>query len=83
MYNQFFYFPPSSTEENRTVYEGIGRLDRIQAFHRDALQQGAVRFRVNDDCLLILREWVRAYITGEISAYVAELRQELIKELYT
>ncbi len=83
MYNQFFYFPPSSAEENPTVYEGIGRLDRIQAFHRDALRQGAVRFRVNDDCTLILREWVRAYLTGEMSTYVAELRQELIKELYT
>ena len=40
MYSQFFYFPPSSIEENPTVYEGIGRLDRIQAFHRDALRIG-------------------------------------------
>lgn len=83
MYNQFFYFPASSSEANPTVYEGIGRLDRIQAFHRDTLRQDPVRFRLNDDCFAILREWVRGYITGEVSTYVAELRQELIKELYT
>jgi len=83
MYNQFFYFPPSSADANATVYEGIGRLDRIQAFHRDTLQQGVVRFCLSDDCRTILREWVRAYLTGEVSTYVAELRQELIKELYT
>ena len=44
---------------------------------------GAVRFRLNDDCRTILREWVRGYLTGEVSAYVADLRQELIRELYT
>lgn len=83
MYSQFFYFPASSTEDNPSVYEGIGRLDRIQAFHRDALQQGAIRYRLSDDCRTILREWVRGYLTGEVSTYVADLRQELIRELYT
>ena len=83
MYNQFFYFPPSSTEENPSIYEGIGRLDRIQAFHRDALASGAIRFCLEDSCRRLLSEWVRGYLTGEISSYVAELRQELIKELYT
>jgi hypothetical protein len=82
MYTQFFYFPASSSESNPTIYEAIGRLDRIQAFHRDTLRAGAIRYALSDDCLWILREWVRAHMTGETSKVLLDLRQELTKELY-
>ncbi|MFQ5793152.1 MAG: hypothetical protein ACE5JI_21995 [Acidobacteriota bacterium] len=83
MYNQFFYFPPSSDEPDAVIYEAIGRLDRIQAFHQDTLRAGATRFRLHPDCLEVFREWARGYLTGTISEYVRDLRTELIKELYT
>lgn len=50
MYNQFFYFPASSQEDNPAVYESIGRLDRIQAFHRDTLAAGIIPLRLHPDC---------------------------------
>jgi len=83
MYNQFFYFPASSTEPNPVVYEAIGRLDRVQAFHADTLAAGAVPLRLHTDCWDVLREWVAGYLTGELSPYLVDLRQELIRELYT
>jgi len=83
MYNQFFYFPSSSSEPNPIVYEAIGRLDRIQVFHADTLAVGAVALRLHADGWDVLREWVAGYITGEASSYLVELRQELIRELYT
>lgn len=83
MYNQFFYFPPSSPEPSPLVYESIGRLDRVQAFHADTLAAGAIPLRLHDDCWEVLREWVAGYITGELSPHLADLRQELIRELYT
>jgi hypothetical protein len=83
MYNQFFYFPPSSSEPNPVGYESIGRLDRVQAFHADTLAAGALPLRLQEDCWAVLREWVAGYITGELSLYMVDLRQELIRELYT
>lgn len=83
MYVQFFYFPASSRETSPVVYEAVGRLDRIQVFHRDTLAMGAIPLRLSDDCLLLLREWVRGYLTGAYSKDLNELRQELTKELYT
>jgi len=38
MYSQYFYFPPSSTEENPTVYEGIGRLWPVEKISERALK---------------------------------------------
>lgn len=83
MYTQFFYFPASSAEDNPVVYEAIGRLDRLQPFHRDTLRAGAIPLRMDGDALMVLREWARGYLTGEISTYLAELRTELVRELYT
>ncbi len=83
MYNRFFYFPPSSKEENPVVYEAIGRLDRLQVFHRDTLAAGAVALRLHDDCLFVLREWIRGYLTGHYSKDMDDLRRELTKDLYT
>ena len=83
MYAQFFHFPPSSDEENAVVYEAIGRLDRLQPFHRDTIRAGVIALRLEDETLALLREWARGYITGELSRDIVELRQELIKELYT
>lgn len=83
MYNQFFYFPASSQEDNPAVYESIGRLDRIQAFHRDTLAAGVTPIRLHPDCWEVLREWVAGYLTGEVSQDLLDLRQELIRELYT
>ncbi len=83
MYNQFFYFPPYPPEgENPIVYEAVGRLDRLQTFHRDTLAADPLRYALHDDCLHVLREWVRGYLTGEIDGHIAELRTELIGELY-
>lgn len=83
MYTQFFYFPASSQEPSPQVYEGIGRLDRLQVFHQDTLRAGAIAMRLEPaTCLWIVREWVRAYLTGEVSKDMAELRQELTRELY-
>jgi hypothetical protein len=31
----------------------------------------------------VLREWVAGYLTGELSPYLVELRQELVREFYT
>jgi len=83
MYNQFFYFPPSSKENDPAMYEAIGRLDRLQVFHRDTLAAGAVALRLHEDCLFVLREWVRGYLTGHYSKDTDDLRKELTKELYT
>jgi hypothetical protein len=83
MYNQFFYFPVSSTEPNPAVYEAIGRLDRVQAFHADTLAVRAVPLRLHQDCWDVLREWVAGYITGEVSPDLLDIRSELIRELYT
>jgi hypothetical protein len=83
MYNQFFYFPPSSNEDNPVVYEAIGRLDRLQVFHRDTLGASAVALRLHEDCLFVLREWVRGYLTDHYSKDMDDLRKELTKELYT
>ena len=83
MYNQFFYFPPSSTEPQPVVYESIGRLDRIQAFHADTLAAGALPLRLHPDAWEVLREWVAGYLTGEVSPDLVGLREDLIRELYT
>ncbi len=83
MYNQFFYFPPSSLEPNSVVYESIGRLDRVQAFHVDTLAAGAIPLGLHQDCWDVLREWVAGYFTGERSPHLVDLREELIRELYT
>lgn len=83
MYNQFFYFPPSSREPAPLIYESIGRLDRIQAFHADTLAGGAVPLSLHGDCWEVLREWIAGYLTGEISEHLVGLRSELIRELYT
>jgi hypothetical protein len=83
MYPQFFYFPASSGESRPIVYEAIGRLDRLQVLHQDTLQANAVPFRLEpNNCLWVLREWVRAYLTGEMSATMLALRTELTRELY-
>ena len=65
------------------VYEAIGRLDRVQVFHRDALAADPIALRLHPDCLFVLREWVRGYITGTYSQDMLDLREELTKELYT
>jgi hypothetical protein len=84
MYTQFFYFPPSSQEDRPIVYEAIGRLDRLQLFHRDSLRPNALPLRVApNDCLWLLREWVRAYLTGEMSPRMRDLRAYLTAELYS
>jgi hypothetical protein len=83
MYNQFFYFPPSSTEPEPAVYESIGRLDRIQAFHADTLAAGALPLRLHPDAWEVLREWAAGYLTGEVSPDLVGLREDLIRELYT
>jgi len=83
MYTQFFYFPASSQEPQPMVYEAIGRLDRLQVFHQDTLRPNAIPLRLEpDNCLWMLQEWVRTYLTGNMSRDMAELRQELTKELY-
>ncbi len=82
MYNQFFYFPPSSTESDPVVYESIGRLDRVQSFHADTLAAGALPLRLHPDAWEVLREWVTGCMTGEVSPDLVGLRAELIRELY-
>lgn len=83
MDNQFFYLLASSREPDAVVYEAIGRLDRLQVFHRGTLAAGAVPLRLHDDCVFVLREWVRGYLTGSYSKDMHDLRVELTKELYT
>ncbi len=84
MYNQFFYFPEYPAEaENANIYEAIGRLDRLQVFHRDTLAADPERYALTPNCLLVLREGVRAYLTGEVDQNILDLRSELIRELFT
>lgn len=83
MYNQFFYFPPYPPGADQPiVYEGIGRLDRLQVFHRDTLAADPVRLALHPDFLEVLHEWVRFHLTGRIDHNIAELRRELTREIY-
>lgn len=83
MYNQFFYLPQyPSTAEEPMVYEAIGRLDRIQVFHRDTLAFDPLRLALHPDLLFVLQEWMRNYLTGQIDGAISEMRRELIGELY-
>lgn len=83
MYNQFFYFPQYPEEsETPLVYEAIGRLDRLQVFHRDSLAADPVRISLHPDLLEVLCEWIRFHLTGKLDENIAELRRELTGELY-
>lgn len=83
MYNQFFYFPPYPPGiDVPLVYEAIGRLDRLQVFHRDTLAADPLRLSLHQDFLLVLHEWVRFYQTGRIDDAIAQLRRLLIGEGY-
>jgi hypothetical protein len=83
MYNQFFYFPQYPDQaESPMVYEAIGRLDRLQVFHRDTLAADPVRVVLHSDLLEVLYEWVRFHLTGKVDENIAELRRELTRELY-
>ena len=84
MYNQFFYFPTYPHEaEEPIIYEAIGRLDRLQVFHRDTLAADPVQYALTTNCLQVLNEWVRAYLSGEIDQNILDVRSELIHELFT
>jgi hypothetical protein len=82
MYVQFFYLPASSTEPDPAVYEAVARLDRLQPFHGDTLRNGRIGLRLRRDALMVLREWARGCLTGEVSRDVREIQAELVKELY-
>jgi hypothetical protein len=83
MYNQFFHFPGYPVEAERPIiYEAIGRLDRLQVFHRDTFAADPERYSLTPNCLSVLSEWVRAYLTGEVDQNILDLRSELIHELF-
>lgn len=59
--------------------EGFIRLDRLQVVEEGLLQP--IRVALTEWALLLVSEWLRYYLTGEIEPLFLEDRQEMIKEL--
>lgn len=58
--------------------EGSIRLDRLQVGEEGLLQP--IRVALTEWTLLLVSEWLRYYLTGEIEPLFLEDRQEVIKE---
>ena len=79
MYSQLFYLPAGA---NGRVREGFVRLDRIQAVHKELIQQMPVM--LNQHVLGVLRDWVKVYMGEDLQTVndlIFDYRKEAIKQL--
>ena len=74
MYNQFFYFPPSSTEPTPSCMKPSDAWTGFRRFTLTRWLREPCPLRLHQDCWDMLREWVAGYITGEVSPDLLDLR---------
>ena len=79
MYWQLFYLP---RDGRRRIREGFVRLDRIQAVHRELLDQMPIR--LSDAVVGLLRDWIRVYMgenLQEVNGFLLEYRQNAVRQM--